>query len=81
MGVTSVIPETVEICVRPLSLGYPCLSTIGHRGPAGDPYCYRCGSVDPGVVFKRGDTVEDKRQSPINTVGGGIVLEEGNSGA
>lgn len=45
------LPEQLEICARNLD-GYPCRGVMHRRGLDNTlPYCQKCGSQDPGVMF------------------------------
>ena len=49
-------PASVELCVRALDGGLPCLGRIHRRGVDGTlPYCVRCGRETGGVRFQRVD--------------------------
>lgn len=56
-----VLPDHLEICIRDLD-GYPCRGVLHRRGLDNTlPYCQKCGSVEPGVMFVKADaiTIED----------------------
>jgi len=45
------LPDEVEICARVLN-GVICRGTM-YRLPNHGPYCFRCGSNQPGVIYVR----------------------------
>ena len=52
------LPDQLEICPRLLN-GHPCRGVIYRRGLDGTlPYCYACGSEEPGVLYVRGPAEE-----------------------
>lgn len=45
------LPDQVEICAR-VRDGNPCLGVM-YRPNGGTPWCYRCSSTAPGVMYVR----------------------------
>jgi hypothetical protein len=48
----AMVPDTVELCMRQKDR-FPCLGVIHRLAPDGRSYCTRCGSTEPGVIYRR----------------------------